>query len=305
MGIYDRDYYQEPRPGSDHPWGPRPTFGLRMPGTVVGIVILINVVVWLVDGLLTSPMPGGRPLGTIGYWLSAHEYTLRTPWMWWQLLTYGFVHAPQVSHILFNMLGLWFLGRAIEMHYGRKEFLRLYLAMLLVGSLAWGIVNLGRTGDAVLLGASGAVAGIVVLFALNFPRQTLLLFFVLPVPAWVVGVFIVVADLMGAMGTAGRKDVAYVVHLAGAAFAFLYYRFGWNLTRLTEGRFSFRWPARKWPRPRPRLRVHDPGSEESELSREVDRILEKITRHGESSLTRKERRTLERASRQYQDQRRG
>ncbi len=284
MGIYDRDYYREQRPG----------FSVRAPSTIVGILIAINVAVFFANGLLTGTA------NQISYWLSAHGDTLTKPWMWWQLLTYGFVHSPNnLRHIIFNMLGLFFLGRAVEMHYGRKEFLRLYLTMLVFGSLVW-VVGNQAIPHATVLGASGAITGIVVLFALNFPRQMLLLFFVLPVPAWAVGVLVVVSDVFGAMGRAGSGNIAYGVHLAGAGFAFLYFRFGWNLTRLTD-----RWFSGASFKRRPKLRIHDPQHDEDKLSGEVDRILEKIHHQGESSLTRKERRILESASRKYQKRREG
>ena len=105
-------------------------------------------------------------------------------------------------------------------------------------------------------GASGAIAGVVVLYALNFPRRTLLLFFVIPIPAWLFGVLMVGLDMLGATGRAGTSNVAYSMHLAGAAFAFVYYQRGWNLTRLTAGRLS--WPTF---RRKPRLRVHKPEEE--------------------------------------------
>jgi len=287
MGIYDRDYYREQRP----------SFSIRAPSTIVGVIILINVALYLANGLFT---PKGNQITEL---LSAHGDTLTKPWMWWQLLTYGFVHSPDsLSHILFNMLGLWFLGREVELHYGRQEFLRLYLVLLVVGALVWSIGNRLHpaqvAGGVSVLGASGAVVGVVILFALNFPRRTLLLFFVLPVPAWLVGVLVVVSDLQGVPRP--DSNVSYTVHLGGAAFAFLYYQFGWNLTRLTGGGFSL-----SRLKPRPKLRIHDPVSEEAELSAEVDRILEKIHREGEGSLTRKERRKLEDASRTYQNRRRG
>jgi hypothetical protein len=86
--------------------------------------------------------------------------------------------------------------------------------------------------------------------------------------------------------------------LAGAAFAVVYYYTGWNLGRWLPSRFS--WKALK---PRPKLRVHEPDREES-FSDQVDRILEKISREGEASLTAQERHLLEDASRRYQQRRR-
>lgn len=297
MGIYDRDYYRPQPPG----------ISLGGPRTIVATLILINVAVFLADGLFT---PRDHQITEL---LSARVGTLTQPWMWWQLLTYGFTHSswPDYWHILGNMLGLWFLGRDIELTYGRKEFLRLYLTLLVFGSVVWCVsCKFQGVPDGVhLVGASGAVVGIVVLYALHFPRRTLLLYFVIPIPAWLLGVLLVLSDLYGAAsGGAGR--VAYSVHLAGAGFALLYYRFGWNLGRLTGGRFSLAWLKR-----RPKLRVHRPENRDPDnvpsdkpsndkLSKEVDRILEKIHRQGEASLSRSERRTLEAASRKYQKKQR-
>jgi hypothetical protein len=107
---------------------------------------------------------------------------------------------------------------------------------------------------------------------------------------------------MNLFGHAGflNQNVAYGVHLVGIAFAAAYYYLGWNFTRLTGG-WSF--DALKQ---RPKLRVHDPDRDPGYRNEaEVDRILKKISEEGESSLTRKERRTLEAASREYQKNRRG
>jgi membrane associated rhomboid family serine protease len=267
---------------------------------MVGTIILINAAICVADVFFTPETRGGA-----GRWLSdtlaVHVATLTQPWLWWRFLTYGFAHSPATfRHILFNMLGLWFLGKDIEYTYGRKEFLRIYLVLLVVGGLVWTLVNrLQGHVEGMAYGASGAVAGIVVLYALNFPRRTLLLFFVLPVPAWLCGVLLVAGDIYGAFSEAGQTHVAYTIHLAGAAFAFLYYQQRWNLGRLVEGRLL-------WPRlrRRPKLRVHRPERPQFDLSQQVDRILEKIHREGESSLTRKERQILEDASREYQKRRR-
>lgn len=285
MGIYDRDYYRQER-GS---------FSLRWPHSAVGLLILINVALYLADGLLTSENHA------ITNALTLRVGDLTTPWRWWHFLTYGFAHEspPNFAHILFNMLGLWFLGRDVEQLYGRGEFLRVYLALILVGGLVWTLVAKlrGAPPEAGVLGASGAVVGVVLLFALNFPRRTVILFPIpIPMPAWVLGVLIVGGDLLQAIGRTDSQ-VAYSVHLAGAAFAFFYYRLRWSFSRLGS------WFSLDRLRARPRLRVHAPPEQEENLTEEVDRILEKIHREGEASLTRKERRALENASRQYQRRR--
>lgn len=303
MGLYDRQYYREEQ---EQP----PGFSLRAPRTVVMVLVLVNVAFWIAD--FFTPVTRINPLSreVLGRWLSdamaLHTAgcfdwpeTLTTPWAWWQLISYGFAHAPAFGHILGNMIALFFLGRDIEFTYGRREFLRLYLAMLFVGGLVWTVVSKIQGQElAQAYGASGAVAGVVVLYALNFPRRTLLLFFVIPVPAWLCGALLVGLDMLGAAGWSGQGNVAYTVHLAGAAFALLYYKLRWNLGRLTPFRLGLPHLRRQ-----PKLRVHDPEQEWHDLNQEVDRILEKISREGEGSLTRKERRTLEEASREFQRRR--
>jgi len=124
MGIYDRDYYREQPQG----------LSLRGPRTVVGILILLNVLVYLADLIF---WPQSRWLSERLLCLSNH--TLWQPYLWWQFLTYGFAHGEWPGHIVFNMLQLWFLGRAVEVHYGRAEFLRFYLASLIVGGVIWAL----------------------------------------------------------------------------------------------------------------------------------------------------------------------
>ncbi len=287
MGIYDRDYYRQARP----------SFGLSFPQTVVGYLLLVNVAIYLVDWLVLD-----HPL----FGLCCLTGATLTNFQWWRFVTYAFIHAPEPYHIVLNMFGLWMFGREIEGLYGPKEFLRLYLALAVFGGLVWAVGNQLTHGAAQssVIGASGAIAGIVILYALHFPRRILLLFFVIPTPAWIAGVLMVTLDALGAIqshrASAGESgsQIAYTVHLAGAALAFIYYRAGWNFGRFPPGSFSWR-----RFRPKPRLRVHLPEDEEESLAKEVDRILAKISREGERSLTREERRTLQNASKQYQKRR--
>lgn len=311
MGLYDRDYYREERPA----------FSITAPRSAVAILIILNVLVWIADSFTPGQYADKNARVLLGRWLSDHLAiggdTLTRPWLWWQFLAYGFAHSPvNFWHILGNMLGLFFFGRDIEWHYGRSEFVRLYLAMLAAGGLVWAVANaaMGLANPPLLYGASGAVTGVIILFALNYPHRTVLLFFFLPAPAWVLGVFLIVHNVLGTFNQTG-SNVAFSVHLVGAAFAYLYFRLGWNLGRLTPAGFRLRLPRAAR---RPRLRVHDPDADadfdpdadadsapspDDELTEEVDRILAKIHRQGEASLTRKERRTLETASREYQRRR--
>ncbi|HVU88070.1 MAG TPA: rhomboid family intramembrane serine protease [Pirellulales bacterium] len=284
MGIYDREYYQEQRPGFVLGGGAR---------TMVTNLILINVAVYILD-LFTD--------GSLRENLSLRPDLFRHPWNAWQLLTAGFIHSYDMWHILVNMLVLFFFGRDVEAIYGRMEFLRIYLSLVVLSSLAWVVSQtIWDRHAAAMMGASGAVMGIMVLYILHFPRRMIYIWGVFPVPAWALGILYVGSDFMGFVGPQHRgagPRVAYETHLAGAAFAALYYYLHINLGQLLpSGGF------RGW-RPRPRLRVHDPRPEGSErLDDRVDAILDKVSREGIDSLSASERQMLEDASRRYQRRR--
>lgn len=287
MGLYDRDYIRDEA---------QPGFRLGARSMVVNLII-INSVVFLVDFFFFERH-------SLSEFLEVKADLLRKPWNCWQLLTAGFVHDPRdVWHIVFNMWGLYLFGADVEDKYGSKEFLRVYLTMIVFASLVWVLATNAmhpvEAGDRppVMCGASGAVVGISVLFALHFPRRMLLLMGVLPMPAWLLVTLFVAGDIYGVGQT--RDNVAHTAHLGGAAFAALYYFSGLNLGRLIPTSLSLR-----GLRPRPKLRVHEPESREENLTSQVDRILEKISREGESSLSAKERQILEDASRRYQQRRR-
>lgn len=293
MALFDREYYREesPPPG----W----QVGERM---LVTNLVILNVALYVLDIFL------GRQ-----HWLmdqlTLSSADLAKPWLWWKFLTYGFAHAhyPDTGHILWNMLGLWMFGRDVELSLGRKEFLRFYLVALVVGSVVWMLrTQLWAGGppgrEQGLLGASGAVTAVVLLFVLQHPTRTILLMFVLPVPAWVLGVLIIGGDLMQ-MVSAGGRSVAFDVHLAGAAFAIVYYRLGWNLSHWLPNLPWSPGSFRSW-KPKPRLRVHNPGRDAGDEDELADRLLIKVNREGMGSLTAKERRVLEAYSRRMREKHR-
>jgi hypothetical protein len=111
-------------------------------------------------------------------------------------------------------------------------------------------------------------------------------------------VLIIVVNVLG-MRTSDNA-VAYDVHLVGAAFAFAYYRFGWNLGKWTP---RIPLPA-AWFKRRPRLKVHDPDASLGAIDDAADQILEKVNREGIESLTSRERRILEDYSRRMRQKHR-
>jgi membrane associated rhomboid family serine protease len=282
MGLYDREYYR----GDEGPSGYQ--FSTRM---MVTNLVILNAALWLLDLFL------GRQ-----HWLvetlAVTPDVLAKPWLWWKFLTYGFAHDPAtIGHVFWNMVGLWIFGRDVEAVYGPKEFLRIYLTALVLGSMVWCVrEQLDSDGGPLrpLLGASGAVTAVILLYVFHYPHRTVLLMFVLPVPAWVLGVLMIGGDVVQLL-TARDRAVAFDVHLVGAAFAVAYYRLGWNLGRFLP-QFGFARSAMSKLKPTPKLKIHDPG-EDAQQDEEADRILEKVSREGLDSLSGKERRILEDYSR--------
>ena len=295
MGIYDRDYQ---RGGYDR----EPGFHLAVPRMMTTNIILITCGLYVVQLLAGHWYENAFELHANWFW---------RPWQAYQLLTYGFLHAPDdLWHIVLNMLGLFFFGREVELRYGRREYLIFYLTAIVVAGLAWTVATIPMLNTAAAqgieppaaIGASGGVTAVVILFAFNFPFRTVLFMFILPMPMWVAAAIFVALDALGAVRVRDAGNVAVTAHLGGALFAFLYYKWGGRLEQLLP-RLSL--SSLKRLGPRPKLRVVDPDDEMDETTEsQVDRILQKIQEHGQDSLTQAERRILEEASREYQKRRR-
>ncbi|TWU23483.1 Rhomboid protease GluP [Novipirellula galeiformis] len=290
MGLYDRDYG---RSLERTPWD-----RVEKPRSVTIMLIVINVVVFFIDFLFAKQ--GSSQLTP---WFAAQASTLTQPWMWWQFLTYGFLHdINNLNHVLFNMIGLFFFGRIVERRLGPQEFLKFYLGAVIAGGIVASISYWFQGGGAVI-GASGAVVATTILFACYYPHEEVLLMLVIPVKAWILAVGFVAMDFAGALGLMGRATTAFEVHLTGAVFAASYFYQRWNfrwldLSTLTDLPKYLSQRSRRM-----KLKIHDPDRKLRQDADEADRILAKIHSHGESSLTRAERKILERYSRRQREKR--
>ena len=159
----------------------------------------------------------------------------------WQFVTYMFVHSG-ITHIAFNMLALFFFGQAVERQMGSREFLLFYL---LTGTLA-GIFSFAvyfLTGsNVILLGASGAVYAVLFAYAAYFPDSRIFIFGIVPVKAATLVLIYTAIELFSQFGSV-RSGVAHLTHLAGFAFAFLYFliRLGINPIEAFTGRRRRKW----------------------------------------------------------------
>ena len=176
--------------------------------SVLRILVAVNVAIFLLEMLLT---PFGRVWVDSMFGLSLRGISSG---MYWQFVTHQFVHGS-LFHLLVNMVGLWFAGRVLENLLGGWRFLLFYLACGISG----GVFQLMLDPGPVLIGASGAVCGVVAAFSALYAEMpiTALLFFVLPIrmrAKWL-GIIIVVASIFLLL-TGWAGNIGNAAHLGGA-----------------------------------------------------------------------------------------
>ncbi len=227
-------------------------------------LVIINGSVYLLMLILSAVAPGIAGLIT-GYG-ALIPLAVTHGWIW-QLVTYSFLHAG-LFHVLFNMLTLWMFGAQLEQNWGHRQFFEFYFycaiaaAVVTVGIAYLGIVPafgfLGISPLTVTVGASGAIYGVMVAFAVLYGDQEFMLF---PLPFMIrakylvaVLIFISLAGAFQGMGAGHRgESVAYFAHLGGALFGWMYVRF---LPRRgimfagSEGYFGIRNAYYRWKRRR-------------------------------------------------------
>ena len=250
------------------------------------------------------------------------------PAKWWTIATYMFVHAG-LWHIAFNMLSLWMFGPRIEHLWGPRSFLYFYLWCGIGGAIA----HLLLEGQAGLVGASAAVMGVLLAYALRWPDEEVYLFGVIPMKTrWLVAWLVVINLAMGVSSAKGESGIGWFAHLGGLAFGWIYLRvssFGgldnfrrWVAPVPDEPEDGFRAVPRTRSRQRDRGTPTDPVDEVVQKSNamaagtahtavaprvkpeqaqkpgeRLDSVLDKISKHGIESLTGEELQVLEDMSR--------
>ena len=234
----------------------------------------------------------------------------------WRLITSAFCHDRfGVWHIVFNMLFLYWFGQFVESTYGSTEFLCFYLGAALVASLAYIGLEFATGDRHPAIGASGAVMGVVCVFALWNPHHTIRLYFMFPVSITVLLVIYVIYDLhpvlLALSGNAVYTGVAHAAHLGGLLFGFLYYKNDWRLAPWVESSVSKIKGQRKRARAKKAGFRLFSGGEQNEgidqgktradlrFDEQLDDVLKKISEEGQDSLTEREKKILVRGSQRY------
>jgi membrane associated rhomboid family serine protease len=209
----------------------------------------------------------------------------------WRFVTYMFLHDPNPMdpwHILFNMLGLWMFGVVIEQMWGTRRFVVFYLFTGISAGMLSFVMWQGE-----IIGASGAIFGLLTVFAFYFPTERILLFFIIPMTARMAVIIFGLISLVFAIffAFAGGGGVAHLTHLAGILTALAYVK-GYPLAEAFVRRRRAALDVRQ--RQRETARKADEMHYFDEV---IDPILKKISTQGMESLTPEEHRTLKTASR--------
>lgn len=269
--------------------------------SMVTALIWANVIIFVLqimvpDNLLGQALQGQGHGADVTTFLSLNAQGIRH-FEIWRLGTYMFAHGG-FMHIFMNMWGLYLFGRLLEDRIGSASFLNLYFISGLIGGGTWLFFNWDNPYGSVI-GASGAVFGVMMAAAMLFPNQMIMLL-IPPVPMKLKTFVAVYAGLEVFLEFTrlGGGSVAHLAHLGGMLGGFLYMRKAYPTLRLPW----FGWRLKLHPRPPrvpprivPPTPADGPDTTSPQFRHEVDRILDKIGRDGLASLTPEERRTLERA----------
>jgi membrane associated rhomboid family serine protease len=217
----------------------------------------------------------------------------------WTFFTYMFVHGG-LLHLLANMLMLFVFGTAVESRLGNRHFI-LYYLFCGVGAAVFSLLLAGVMPIGAFVGASGAVLGVAVAFAIFWPDAELIVFPIpVPIKARTLVIGLVILDIVGSQ-LWPNDGIAHIAHVGGALFGYLFFRIqslsrrspsqaAQAVERVVMVQSGSSEPDRRTPVTpmRPRRRVDaDP------VAAEVDRVLDKISEKGISSLTAAERRFLD------------
>lgn len=298
MSYYDRNSYR-----------PSGFGGFSFFPPVIKNLLIINGIMFFIKIIAQNIVVGGTLLdnyitGFLGLIPFSNEYLSFWPW---QLVTYQFLHGD-FGHIFFNMLMLWMFGMEIENIMGSRKFLVFYLLAGIGGGLLQLILG---SGSGVIIGASGAVYGVMVAFAMFFPDRMIYIWFLFPVRAkyLIVGMMIIEFLSVG-----DGSFVAHLAHLGGAVVGFLFVMMdrqrNFNFDKYFDlfkgskpfnNQNSFKKKTsvfgKKEVEDAEFYEINSNSSRKEDVSQaEIDRILDKISQSGYQNLTEKEKKILFEAS---------
>lgn len=268
---------------------------MRIP-PVIRVIIAINVVVFILQAVIGSIQVDGQPIVRYIVDYLGFNPSVGTAFTQpWRFITYMFLHGSGF-HLLFNMLWLWWMGRSVEESIGPRSFVVIFFGSG-IGGAFFHIAFASLYGTNMVIGASGAVFGVMVAYAYLFPRTPIMLLFLPPIEARFVVAGLIAFDVLF---IGAGDNVARLVHLGGAGVGYLLIKAHYQgkdlsafvrpLERLWAQNPKSKEP--KKPRNKHMYSVSDVEIVEEVNQDELDEILEKISKDGYEGLTKEEKRKL-------------
>ncbi|MCK4404234.1 MAG: rhomboid family intramembrane serine protease [candidate division Zixibacteria bacterium] len=209
----------------------------------------------------------------------------------WQLVSYMFLHGG-LFHILFNMFVLWMFGCEIERTWGTREFVKYYFITGVGAGLFTFILSFNS--HIPTIGASGAIFGILVAFALMFPNRLIYLYFIFPVKAKYLVIFFAVIEFLASFRHTS-DGIGHFAHLGGMVIGYLYIKSDFRIPAIFR-LSTYLTYIRNFRHQRRMKAISRKREKEQKLMGRVDQILDKINQVGYDNLTKEEKKTLEQAS---------
>ncbi|HEY5619535.1 MAG TPA: rhomboid family intramembrane serine protease [Vicinamibacterales bacterium] len=202
----------------------------------VKLLIIVNVAAFVAEWVFTRT--AGIPLsGFFGLRPVAVLQGLQV----WQVVTYMFLHGG-VFHILFNMLALWMFGVELERMWGSRYFTKFYFITGIGAGIVHILASLTPFGASAYViptvGASGAIYGVLLAYAVYFPNRPIYMYFVFPIPAKYFVIIIGAIAFLAAADGSG-SGVAHTAHLGGLLVAYLYLKKGPRVHLLSEIKYKY------------------------------------------------------------------
>ena len=251
----------------------------------VKLLIVINIIVFILIELSGQTNILFQIFGLVPQAV-LQEYKL------WQTFTYLFLHGGLV-HIFFNMFVLWMFGKELEVDWGKKEFLIFYFVCGIGSGLVTVLADINS--PVTIVGASGAIYGVLVAYGFTYPNRLVYLYGVFPLKVKYVVLGLGLIAFIASLSVA-QTNVSHITHLSGMIIGIIYIllNFRWKNIRLWYIKIRLRSIQYK---------QNNQEEEETQIKMQMDKILDKLNDEGWESLTSKEEEFLTRSSKRIFDNR--
>lgn len=248
-------------------------------------LILVNIIVFVLVELSGVKYPLFQNFGMVPSMIWDHLKL-------WQLVTYMFLHA-NFMHILINMFVLWMFGSELENRWGRSEFLKYYFITGIGAGLITAIFNFNSTIPVV--GASGAIYGLLLAYGLMYPNRKVYVYFFIPVKMKFLVIMLAAVAFFASLSP-GASPISHLTHLSGMVIGYIFLRSDFLTGFFRKSPKHSKAPSQSGKSVKP---PPEKVFNESLIKRRVDDVLDKMQQVGWEGLSQSEQNILHDASKKF------